>query len=112
MTLGSTKIYSDVTNHRVGIGTETPGEKLTVNGTIESISGGIKFPDGTTQSTAASGSELYCTQAIGTTDISNSSTSFVDMAYMQVDIAGQGRFLLYIKATNKKAIKGSNFFTM
>ena len=37
----------------VGIGTVTPSEKLSVNGTIESSSGGIKFPDGTVQTTAA-----------------------------------------------------------
>ncbi len=37
----------------VGIGTTTPGQKLTVAGTIESTSGGFKFPDGTTQSSAA-----------------------------------------------------------
>lgn len=36
----------------VGIGTTNPGEKLTVAGTIESTSGGIKFPDGTIQTTA------------------------------------------------------------
>lgn len=39
----------------VGIGTASPGQKLTVAGTIESTSGGFKFPDGTSQSTAASG---------------------------------------------------------
>ncbi|MDP3722303.1 MAG: kelch repeat-containing protein, partial [Candidatus Omnitrophota bacterium] len=39
----------------VGIGTATPGQKLTVAGTIESTSGGLKFPDGTTQTTAAVG---------------------------------------------------------
>jgi hypothetical protein len=37
----------------VGIGTSTPGQKLTVAGTIETTSGGVKFPDGTTQTTAA-----------------------------------------------------------
>ena len=37
----------------VGIGTTSPTEKLTVAGTIESTSGGVKFPDGTTQTTAA-----------------------------------------------------------
>ena len=36
----------------VGIGTTLPGQKLTVVGTIESTSGGIKFPDGTVQTTA------------------------------------------------------------
>jgi hypothetical protein len=37
----------------VGIGTTTPRETLTVAGTIESTTGGIKFPDGTVQKTAA-----------------------------------------------------------
>lgn len=39
----------------LGIGTAAPGQKLTVAGTIESTSGGFKFPDGTTQTTAATG---------------------------------------------------------
>jgi len=38
---------------RVGIGTNAPGQLLTVAGTIESTTGGIKFPDGTTQATAS-----------------------------------------------------------
>lgn len=37
---------------KVGIGTNAPGQLLTVAGTIESTTGGIKFPDGTTQTTA------------------------------------------------------------
>ncbi|MBI3626994.1 hypothetical protein HY224_03035 [Candidatus Uhrbacteria bacterium] len=37
----------------VGIGTASPGQKLSVVGTIESTSGGIKFPDGSIQTTAA-----------------------------------------------------------
>jgi hypothetical protein len=36
----------------VGIGTTTPAQKLSVAGTIESTSGGVKFPDGTVQKTA------------------------------------------------------------
>ncbi|OFW31338.1 MAG: hypothetical protein A3J28_00800 [Acidobacteria bacterium RIFCSPLOWO2_12_FULL_60_22] len=43
------------TSVNVGIGTATPGQKLTVAGTIESTSGGFKFPDGTTQTTAGGG---------------------------------------------------------
>ncbi len=38
---------------KVGIGTEAPGQKLSVSGTVESLSGGFKFPDGTVQITAA-----------------------------------------------------------
>lgn len=37
----------------VGIGTLSPAQKLSVAGTIESTNGGIKFPDGTIQMTAA-----------------------------------------------------------
>ena len=36
----------------VGIGITSPLQKLSVAGTIESTSGGFKFPDGTTQTTA------------------------------------------------------------
>jgi len=39
----------------VGIGTDTPDSTLTVVGTVESTSGGFKFPDGTVQTSAASG---------------------------------------------------------
>jgi hypothetical protein len=39
----------------VGIGTSTPAQKLAVAGTIQSTSGGFMFPDGTVQSTAATG---------------------------------------------------------
>ncbi|MBU0673006.1 MAG: hypothetical protein KJ732_08280, partial [Candidatus Margulisbacteria bacterium] len=39
----------------VMVGTITPSSMLTVGGTIETTAGGVKFPDGTTQLTAASG---------------------------------------------------------
>jgi len=39
----------------VGIGTANPSEVLTVAGIIESTSGGVKFPDGSTQASAAGG---------------------------------------------------------
>lgn len=39
----------------VGIGTDAPTSRLTVAGTIETTLGGIKFPDGTIQTSAVSG---------------------------------------------------------
>ncbi|NUQ47215.1 MAG: hypothetical protein HUU22_14420, partial [Phycisphaerae bacterium] len=41
-------------NGRVGIGTVSPSDPLTVNGAIRSVSGGFKYPDGSVQTTAAS----------------------------------------------------------
>lgn len=50
---GTTSLTVNTLTGRVGIGTSTPTQLLTVNGTIESIAGGFKFPDGTLQTTAA-----------------------------------------------------------
>ncbi|MEQ8417653.1 MAG: hypothetical protein RIB71_24430 [Imperialibacter sp.] len=43
----------------LGIGTENPESMLSVNGTIESLEGGIKFPDGTTQSSAFNNANYF-----------------------------------------------------
>src|ERR1044072_7214259 len=50
--LGDSTISEDKFGH-VGIGTSATASKLTVAGVIESTSGGVKFPDGTVQTTAA-----------------------------------------------------------
>jgi hypothetical protein len=49
----------------VGIGTTSPGQRLTVSGVIESTTGGVRFPDGTTQTTAASGGPTLTAIASG-----------------------------------------------
>ncbi|MGH9766079.1 MAG: hypothetical protein ACREAB_01490 [Blastocatellia bacterium] len=49
-------VITEDLNGRIGIGTETPGSALTVAGQIETTSGGIKFPNGTVQTTSAAGS--------------------------------------------------------
>jgi len=65
--------YVDTTNHRVGIGTTSPGQKLSVAGTIESTSGGIKFPDGTTQTTAVGAGTTLPTCSAGDSLIATAS---------------------------------------
>ncbi|MBI4645597.1 MAG: hypothetical protein HY738_03125, partial [Bacteroidia bacterium] len=49
----------------VGIGTTDPSSKLEVDGTIHSTLGGFKFPDGTTQISAANGITGYSLQFNG-----------------------------------------------
>jgi hypothetical protein len=51
-TLGNSTIFEDKFG-KVGIGTTTPTSLFTVGGMIEATSGGVKFPDGTVQTTAA-----------------------------------------------------------
>ncbi len=55
------------TNGDIGIGTNTPTSKLTVQGTIQSTSGGVKFPDGSVQTSASAlGSTIYTTSQTDT----------------------------------------------
>jgi len=49
----STPVMTMLATGNVGIGTTNPGAKISVNGVIESTSGGVKFPDGSTQTSAA-----------------------------------------------------------
>lgn len=50
---GNPALTVQLSQRRVGINTDNPTERLSVDGTIESIDGGFKFPDGTVQTTAA-----------------------------------------------------------
>ena len=52
--IGDSNIFEDKFG-KVGIGTVTPASLLTVQGVIETTLGGIKFPDGTTQTSSAQG---------------------------------------------------------
>lgn len=45
-------VISEDAQGRIGVGTTTPGSKLTVAGRIETLEGGIKFPNGSVQTSA------------------------------------------------------------
>jgi predicted heme/steroid binding protein len=71
----------------VGIGTTTPTQKLEVAGTIYSTSGGFKFPDGTTQTTAAAGSSII---TFATTGGAAAGSTYNGSATLTVDYATVG----------------------
>lgn len=54
----------------VGVGTTTANSRLTVNGTVESTSGGVKYPDGRTQAESAFG-PVFSIYASGTSTTVN-----------------------------------------
>ena len=56
--IGDSTIFEDKLG-RVGIGTDSPASSLTVAGMIETTFGGLKFPDGTIQTTAGLGSIFH-----------------------------------------------------
>jgi hypothetical protein len=58
-------IITETKTGLIGIGTQTPASRLSVLGTIESLSGGFKFPDGTLQTTAGLGSVFRDATLIG-----------------------------------------------
>lgn len=62
--IGSTETFRVSTgfNFLIGTSTDNATDKLQVNGTIKSLTGGFVFPDGTTQTTAASGSAVFPAQ--------------------------------------------------
>ena len=67
----------------VGIGTPSPGQRLSVAGTIESTSGGVKFPDGTTQTTATTNGVIDSLVVQGnstTTSTSSACPTYVDLS--------------------------------
>jgi hypothetical protein len=68
--IGSSSKFLVNNNGNVGIGIPNPGQRLSVAGTIETTSGGIKFPDGSIQNTAAP-TTVYATAPPGIVDLTN-----------------------------------------
>ena len=82
-------------NANVGIGTSTPQSKLTVVGLIETTTGGVKFPDGTTQTSAFATTSAIFNQTLqqtGNFNISGTGIANVLRAESQFNI-GTNRVL-------------------
>ena len=76
----------------VGIGSLTPGQVLDVNGKIRSISGGFTFPDGSTQTTAATAGGLNYWNYTAAGNIGISTTQAVGIGTTFIGGAGEASF--------------------
>jgi N-acetylneuraminic acid mutarotase len=74
----------------VGIGTDSPTSPLTVEGAIESTSGGFVFPDGSSQSSATSG---VPTGALIATESATAPTSFTATGWTVSANTGAGSWI-------------------
>jgi hypothetical protein len=95
--IGDSTIYEDKFG-KVGMGTDTPTSKLTVAGMIQSTSGGIKFPDGTVQTSSATGA-LF-TVAQDATLTGNGTTGSPLGVAVPLILSGTGGLAGIIQATN------------
>lgn len=86
---GTTAVTVD-SSQNVGIGTASPAQKLTVAGTIQSTSGGFKFPDNTTQTTAASVSTYAGANAQFFTSGTSTFTIPAGVTAVKVTVVGGG----------------------
>ncbi len=93
---GASKMVVDKSGN-VGIGTPSPGQKLSVAGTVESTSGGFKFPDATTMTSA----NFYKMPAM--TSPNSGSFTWFNQGTATLDTAQGG---MYIYAP---AVAGDNF---
>ncbi len=71
----------------VGIGTTIPGQLLSVAGTIESTTGGVKFPDGTLQTTAATVNSSLGNSAFGISSLAANTTGGNNTAFGDYTLA-------------------------
>lgn len=89
---------------RTGIGTSTPTSKLEVAGTIHSTSGGIKFPDGSVQTTASTGGGVTWT-SMGLTSLGAVSMTTTAEQSFNIPVAAQtaSQILVYLRCHSGNA---------
>jgi hypothetical protein len=90
----------------VGIGTSSPSEKLTVAGIIYSTTGGIKFPDGTIQTTAATGAAGWSLTGNAGTNPATNFLGTTDNAALEIRVNNARALRIEPNATSPNIIGG------
>jgi hypothetical protein len=113
-------LFIDAVNSRVGVSNTAPGSKFTVAGVIETTTGGIKFPDGTTQTTATVSTGATPPGGSDTQIQYNSSSTFGGSAGLIFTVASNTvtvgntvntRNVIFANATTNVAISSTNTYT-
>jgi hypothetical protein len=89
------------TTGRVGIGVDNPAQMLSVNGKIQSLSGGLVFPDATEQNTAGSIVRLHQVQKTDT--YSTSSGTWDDVTGLSLSITPASASSIFMVTLDLKA---------
>ena len=90
----------------VGIGTANPTAKLSVAGVIESTTGGVKFPDGTTQTTAVPGEPCWSVTGNSGTNPTTNFLGTTDNIAFEVKVNGVRALRIEPNATSPNVIGG------
>jgi hypothetical protein len=93
LTVGANQLIA--TGGMLGIGTSSPTSPLTVNGTIESTSGGIKFPDGSLQTTAAAGTSVSEGSAAVSVSVFGTDTFADDTSAVTLTLSTPAKAMLF-----------------
>ena len=106
--LDSTNTFYNLGN--VGIGTSTPNERLTVDGYVATTAG-IKFPDGTVQSTAAVNNPVPVKSSaayfnFGEARVLSPRNSWAKYGIRSIDVGGPGTILVTYTGYNKFSFYG------
>ena len=94
-------------NGNMGIATTTPASKLTVGGVIESTSGGVKYPDGVTQTVAYTGTATYLS---ATQQVNTILGKHAPMNMVQNDGATLGSFVARSNVSGNDSLAGMTFW--
>ncbi len=81
----------------VGIGTSAPSSTLTVNGVVESIAGGFRFPDGSVQPSAstATGPAVEGSASVSVSVSGSGDTSADDINFVTLTLPAAARVMLF-----------------